>query len=290
METFSRGSNTVVEFNIERKMIKTNGLNLFCRDTGGDGTAMLCLHGRWGRGETWIDLISRYAGRYRVIAPDQRGHGLSDRPMARYAGEDLAGDAHGLIQRLNCGLVIVVGHSMGGRVAAYLTALYPLDVKALAILDEPAEGREKLSDLAPEKIAPVDKLTTDWPTPYPSYDAAVRHLSERFPRSTNVRYFMDSLMETAAGYDYMFSRHAMSAINQYSQRWHHLLPQLKCPVLLVRAAESWCLLAEEAAGMRTAIEDCTYFEVSDSDHMVYADNPGEFYSGFEEFLQKVEGP
>ena len=133
----------------------------------------------------------------------------------------------------------------------------------------------------------MDKLTADWPTPYSSYEEALRDLSQRFLRETNVRYFLDSLVETEQGYDFLFSRYAMSAIDVYRQEWYHILSQIQCPVLFVRAEESWCLSAEEADKMRSLIKNCTYCEVSDSDHMVYADNPGQFYPQFDEFLGKI---
>jgi len=268
-------------------MIEVNGLNLFCRDTGSGKQAILCLHGKWGRGETWTDFMFRYMDRYRIIAPDQRGHGLSDKPVTRYAADDFAADAHELIKKLECAPVIAVGHSLGGRNAAYLAALHPREVKALAILDQQAEDPGMLSDLAPQKVPPVDKLTADWPTPYSTYEQAVRDLSQRFGRETNIRYFLDSLVETVEGYDFLFSRYAMSAIDVYRQSWYHLLPEIKCPVLFVRAEDSWCLSAEEADKMRALIKDCTYFEVANSDHMVYADNPEEFYPQFEQFLRGI---
>jgi len=275
------------ESKIKRAMIKVNGLNLFYRDTRSNNQSILCLHGKWGRGETWTDLMFRYKDRYRIITPDQRGHGLSDKPIARYAGEDFAEDTYQLIKRLECGPAIVVGHSMGGRNAAYLAALYPQEVKALAILDQQAEDPEKLSNLPPEKVSPVDKLTADWPTPYPTYEEALRDLRKRFSRETNVRYFLESLVETVEGYDFLFSRYAMAAIGEYRQEWYHILPQIQCPVLLVRAKDSWCLSEQEAKKMRTLIKDCTYFEVANSDHMVYADNPDEFYPQFERFISTV---
>ena len=40
--------------------------------------------------------------------------------------------------------------------------------------------------------------------------------------------------------------------------------------------------------MKTKIPDCTYYEVTNSDHMVYADNPAEFEAGFERFLEGLE--
>jgi pimeloyl-ACP methyl ester carboxylesterase len=273
---------------IRRAMVEVNGLKLFYRDTGSNNQSMLCLHGRWGRGETWTDFMMRYRDQYRIIAPDQRGHGLSDRPVARYAAQDLARDAYELIKELECGPTIVVGHSMGGTVAAYLAALYPQEVRGVAILDQSAEGPGSVSDLPPDKVPAVDELTAEWPTPYPTYEEAAQHLSEQFSGAGR-RYFLESLVETVEGYDFLFSRYAMSAIAEYRQQWHHILPRIQCPVLLVRAANSWCLSEEEAARMRPLIQDCTYFEVTHSDHMVYADNPGEFYPQFERFIGRLDG-
>ncbi len=273
---------------IKRALVQVNGVDLFYRDTGSGKPLMLCLHGKWGRGETWVDFMSRYQDRYRVIAPDQRGHGLSGRPVARYAAQDLAADAYGILDYLGCGPAIVVGHSMGGRVAAYLAALYPQEVKALAVLDSPFEGPDSLSTLPPNQVEPLDELTADWPTPYTTYQAAVQHLSGLMGAGAGLRYFLDSLVETVEGYDFMFSRYAMTALSEYRQDSRSILSHITCPVLLVRAANSWALSKEEAGGVRTLIKDCTYFEVANSDHMVYADNPDEFYPQFDRFLNRVQ--
>ena len=267
--------------------IRVNGINIFYRDTGGQGHPMLCLHGRWGRGETWRDLMARYRGTYRIIAPDQRGHGLSDKPRAGYAAEDFAADAHELLQTLGCGRAIVVGHSMGARVAAHLVAAFPARVKALAILDEGSGSPAGFPDLPPEKIPDLDNLTADWPIPYLTRDEARQHLKKRFGRDSNVAYFMDSLVEVPGGFGFLFSERAMREIGKQYRSWNHLLPGFECPVLLVRASNSWVLSVEEAEYMRTNIPDCTYYEVTNSDHMVYADNPEVFYGPFEKFLARV---
>ncbi len=272
------------EQRIKRGVQKTNGLNIFYRDSGSGKTPVLCLHGKWGRGETWIDLMSRYGDTFRVIAPDQRGHGLSDKPVARYAGEDFAADSYELLKTLDCLPAIVVGHSIGGRNAAYLAANYPQAVKSLVLLDATADGPDTLSNLSPDEISSIDNFTKDWPTPYRYYQEAVNDLSQRFPRKTNVQYFLDSLSESINGYDFLFSRQAMSAIDVYYQGWRHILKQIQCPVLLVRAESSWYLSKEEAEKMKKTLHHCTYFEVSNSDHMVYVDNTEEFYLGLDKFI------
>jgi 2-succinyl-6-hydroxy-2,4-cyclohexadiene-1-carboxylate synthase len=271
---------------LKRGFVYVNRVDIFYRDTLAGDETILCLHGRWGRGETWSEFMARYRDCYRIIAPDQRGHGLSDRPEGCYSGEVLAEDMYELVRRLGAAPVIAVGHSMGGRIAGTLAAIHPDAVRALAILDEPA-GTPGHTFRLSDGGRPVDPLTSEWPTPYPTYLHAIAHLRDELARETNVRYFLESLDETELGYDYLFSRFAMGALSRDYHDWYDLLERIECPTLLVRAAESWCLSKEEAEKIRQAIPHCRYFEVSGSDHMVYADNPEEFYYGFDLFLSKL---
>lgn len=222
---------------LKRDTAYVNRVNIFYRDTRDGDETIVCLHGRWGRGETWSDFIARYRERYRIIAPDQRGHGLSDKPEGRYSGEVLAEDIHELLRALGCAPAIVVGHSMGGRVAGTLAALHPESVRALAILDEPAGTPGHTCKLGDDGT-PVDPLTSEWPTPYSTYQQALDDLRARFARETNVRYFLESLEETEDGYDFLFSRQAMGALSRDYHDWYDLLPGITCPALLVRADES----------------------------------------------------
>jgi pimeloyl-ACP methyl ester carboxylesterase len=248
------------------------------------GENMLCLHGQWGRGETWVNLINRYRDRYRVIAPDQRGHGLSDRPICRYASEDLARDAHGLLNILKAVPTIVIGHSLGGRVGAYLAALFPEDVRALVMVEASPSGPEKVSSIEPHKLQAFDELTSQWPVPYTTHQEAVEDLEMRFPRATTIAFFLDSLAETEDGYDFQFSRFAMAAINEYMEDWYHILPAIRCPVFLVHAEESRNISSSTVKKMCELIENCVYAKVSGSDHMVYVENPEVFYELLDAFL------
>ena len=277
------------ELNITQATVNVNGVDIFYRDTGGaDKPVMLCLHGRWGRGETYNEFIQHYHKRYRIIAPDQRGHGLSSKPVATYRGEDMAADMHELLKYLGIGSAIIVGHSMGARIAGYFAALFSQATIALAILDEPADAPENTNNFTPEQIPSDDKLTSQWPTPFTSYAEAKQFLKNKFPFQTSVDYFMHSLAEISEGYDFMFSRYSIRAIEEYWVSWYDLLPKFTCPVLLVRATESWCLSAESAEKMKPMIKNLTYFEVSNSDHMVYTDNPEEFFPQFDKFLNSIK--
>ncbi len=82
---------------------------------------VLLVHG-WlaSGGLNWFQTFDHLGDRYRVIAPDLRGHGRGIRSRRRFTLADCADDIAELIEHLDCGPVIVVGYSMGGPVAQLL--------------------------------------------------------------------------------------------------------------------------------------------------------------------------
>ncbi len=269
---------------VKRKYARLDGLDLFYRDTETDGPLMLCLHGRFGRGETWLDLIRQYAGRFRIIAPDQRGHGLSDKPRTKYTSDEMAQDAALLLEQIDSGPALVIGHSMGGRIAGYLAALHPRVVSSLVILDQTAKGPETASTLELENLPPKDSFTADWPLPFSSYRQAREFLLHRTQSEVRTNYYLDSLVEREDGYHMLFSQQATSAIFEYQEDWFHLLPRISQPVLLVRAKDSEELTNADSERMQSLLRNSYAIEVSRPEHHVYLSDPPEFYSALDEFL------
>jgi len=269
---------------VARKSVDVDGLKLFYRDTETSGPLLLCLHGRFGRGETWLDFIGRYSNRFRIVAPDQRGHGLSDKPQTKYTSEEMAADAAALIEKIDSGPAIVVGHSMGGRIAGYLSALHESLVSALVILDQTAKGPKSPSTLELGNLPPKDSFTADWPLPFSSYKQAREFLLHKTQSDIRANYYLDSLVEREDGYHILFSQQATSAIFEYQEDWFHLLPSISQPVLLVRAKNSAELSETDAERMRSILASAQVAEVSRPEHHVYLSNPDEFYTVMDDFL------
>jgi pimeloyl-ACP methyl ester carboxylesterase len=109
-------------------------LNVHFAGTGAD---VLLLHGITGCGLYWsVQMANLVAAGYRVIAPDGRGHGTSDR-TADYATASIAEDAAALITELGLHKPTIIGHSMGGAQSLYLASEHPELVGRL-ILEDPA--------------------------------------------------------------------------------------------------------------------------------------------------------
>jgi 2-succinyl-6-hydroxy-2,4-cyclohexadiene-1-carboxylate synthase len=270
-----------------RNLVKLPGIEIFYRDTKTAAPAILCLHGRWGRGETWIEFMRHYGGRYRVIAPDLRGHGLSGKPVARYTAAEMASDMIALLDHLRIERAIVVGHSMGGHAAGYLAAAHPGYVRALAILDKSANGPDAPSPVALDELEIIDPETKDWPMPFASLLEAREVIRKAEGSELSYQYFMNSLVETMDGYRMLFSPQAIAANIAYYAKWYDLLPGIKCPVMLVRAKGGAAVPDDDFGKMRAMIPDCVAYEMSNPDHNVHLANAGEFYGYFDEFLARL---
>src|SRR3712207_6026671 len=100
---------------IERA-IMANGVSLNVRDWGGQGPALVLLHGLASTSHIWDLAAPLLAQRARVVAFDQRGHGLSQQPADGYDFATVVADLDAVLQELSIARPILVGHSWGGNV------------------------------------------------------------------------------------------------------------------------------------------------------------------------------
>ena len=104
-------------------------------DWGGDGPPLLVLHGLASSAH-WYDLVAPLLrDQFRVVAPDQRGHGQTTSAASGYDWRTLADDLAGLLDQLGIDQAFVMGHSWGGHVASNFAAFHPGRVKRLVMID-----------------------------------------------------------------------------------------------------------------------------------------------------------
>ncbi|HEY4824943.1 MAG TPA: alpha/beta fold hydrolase [Solirubrobacteraceae bacterium] len=102
-----------------RTVIAPGRGELFLRDSGGDGPAVMLLHGWIASADlNWHGAYEPLAqAGYRVLAIDHRGHGRGLRTLDRFRLVDCAGDAAAAVAVLGVASAIFVGYSMGGAIA-----------------------------------------------------------------------------------------------------------------------------------------------------------------------------
>jgi pimeloyl-ACP methyl ester carboxylesterase len=138
-----------------RRLALATGLTYNVLEWGADhpgDTTVVLVHGFLDLARGWDEVPARLASRFHVIAPDLRGHGDSDRVGAGgyYHFFDYLPDLDEVITRLGRDRIAMVGHSMGGSVAAYWAGMRPARLRALALLEGigPPEATTPLPDRA----------------------------------------------------------------------------------------------------------------------------------------------
>ncbi len=111
-----------------------NDVRLNVVDEGKGNPALVFLHFYGGSSQTWAGVAEALRDEYRVIRYDHRGWGKSDKPSSGYSIVSLAKDALALIDALQLDEYILIGHSMGGKVAQYVAAQRPKGLKQLLLV------------------------------------------------------------------------------------------------------------------------------------------------------------
>ncbi|MBW4025526.1 MAG: alpha/beta fold hydrolase [Proteobacteria bacterium] len=115
-------------------MLKANGIHLQVEQRGAGSPTLVFLHYWGGSARTWRHVVDRLVDDFRTVALDQRGWGRSAAPATGYALADLADDAQAVIRALDLERYILVGHSMGGKVAQLIASRRPRGLMGLALI------------------------------------------------------------------------------------------------------------------------------------------------------------
>lgn len=127
----------------QRRRVTLHGREVAYTDHPGKGPAMVLLHGVGSSAEGWDESAALLSSNgSRVICVDLPGHGDSSRERGDYSLGALASTVRDLIDHLNLGPVILVGHSLGGGISLQFLYQYPSHVRGLVLVSSGGLGRE----------------------------------------------------------------------------------------------------------------------------------------------------
>lgn len=133
------------DFRIEE--IKRDDATIHVR-VGGQGPAVVMLHGFADTGDMWAPLAEALAPDHTVVVPDLRGMGLSSHPERGYDKKTQGGDVARVLDTLRIPKADVVTHDIGNMVGYAFAGQYPERVLRFVVMDAPLPG-----------IGPWDEIT-----------------------------------------------------------------------------------------------------------------------------------
>lgn len=261
--------------------VSLRGRRFALTDFGGPGSPVLALHGHFGRGRMYAPLAAALAPAYRVIALDQRGHGLTG-GGGPFTLDEYVADAAALLDELRPGPVPVVAHSTGAVAAYALAARHPDLVSALVVEDIGA-----VTD-RPVVAHPVLDVT-GWPTWAVDRESLRAQIESR--GIPDASYFLDSAERDRAtgGWRLLFEPAHMMA-SQEAMRgdfWSEWLGSA-CPALLMHGEHSPLLPPGHAREMARLRPRTTLREFAGCGHWIHDDAPKEYAWAVGRFLGSLE--
>lgn len=259
---------------VQHPFITAHGVRLAYTDFGGDAPPLVALHGHFSVGRTFERLARHLEGRWRVIALDQRGHGLSDAP-GDYSRDGYVRDVVALIDALALAPAVVLGHSLGGVNAYQLAARHPERVRALVI-----------EDIGAVVEGGFEAFLAGWPHRFPTRETLARFLAERVPGGEE--YFLESAAEFDDGWGFRFQYdHMIRSQRQIiGDHWADWLAST-CPALLLHGEKSWGLSTVQAREMVDRRPNTELALFPHCGHAIHHEDPAGFCRAVEAFLSAL---
>ena len=225
-----------------KHLMLPDGVQLSLRDAG-QGHPLLMLHG-WSQSAAMFRYqIEEFSRVTRVLAPDLRGHGLSDKPAFGYRIASLARDVNELLDQLGVDCADMLGWSMGASVLwSFIDLFGSRRIRKLVLVDEPAcvvqlpgmSANEIAEAGAIVDLAGLQSLIAGLLGPE---SLAVRRafldgMLSKHPTEETRQWLMDESLKMPPAYA------AALLLDHATQDWRDLIPRIDVPTLVVGGESS----------------------------------------------------
>jgi pimeloyl-ACP methyl ester carboxylesterase len=261
----------------------------------GSGSALLLVHGIGDSSRTWLPVIPGLARDHTVIAPDLLGHGDSAKPRADYAVGAYACGMRDLLDVLQIARVTIVGHSLGGGVAAQFAYQFPERCERVVLVGSGGVGREvhpMLRMLAAPGCELVLPLATSRPARW-----AVRRMRGPLERLGGLGFGADfgyvsdrydGLQDATARRAFVRTlRGVVDGRGQSVTMLDRSYLAAGIPTLLVWGAHDRVVPLQHAAVAHSAMPGSRLVVFGEAGHMPHRDDPARFEAEVRRFLAET---
>ncbi len=255
-------------------------MNLYFREFG-SGKSLIIVHGLFGMSDNWVSLGKQFAKNFRVIIPDLRNHGRSPHSQV-FDFPSMEEDLLELIEEETDGEVMLLGHSLGGRIAVNLTLHHPQLVKKLVIVDISLRRYPPLEDQL-HLMQVMQQLDLSKINRRSEAESKLKHLT---PSLRLRQFLLKNLYWLERGK--LAWRMNLQVINEN-------IPALfgaggapgvyKGPTLFIKGEKSDYIKDGDLEVINEKFPGSRIRTIEGASHWVHADRPGEFYQVVSDFLQ-----
>ncbi|MEN8225118.1 MAG: alpha/beta fold hydrolase [Bacteroidota bacterium] len=259
-------------------------MNLHFRKYG-QGKPLIILHGIFGISDNWVSFGKQVAELgFEVYIPDQRNHGRSPHHHAfnYYA---LTEDLLEFLERHHIEDPVILGHSMGGKVAMRFTLENPHDVSALVIVDTSMRTYVSHSHhrLLIDAMRSVDFSSVN------SRKGVEEHLSGLIDSQRIRQFLMKNLFwkeKHLLGWRIKLDTIDLNLDSMYDGVFYSSV--FNKPTLFVKGGKSDYIIEEDIPDIKKNFPNMDIVTIENGTHWVHADAPDDFFNHIAGFLNKIK--
>jgi len=244
----------------------------------GKGQPFLILHGYFGMSDNWKTLGNQFAENYEVHLIDQRNHGRSFHSND-FDYELLVEDVYAYIQHYNLKKIILLGHSMGGKVAMLFAVTYPEFIDKLII-----------ADISPKYYQPnhqsilvaLNSVNFSLHNTRSKVEEALRI----YMKDEGVLQFMlkNVYRKNKESLAFRFNLHSLTLNNSEVGEALPSFTHFDGQTLFLRGENSNYITSEDAPLIEAHFANSKIVTVKNAGHWLHAENPTQFYAEISAFL------
>lgn len=264
-----------------KEVARVRGIEMAFDDTGGNGAALVLLHGFPFDCSMWRGQAEAFGGEFRIVAPDLRGLGETPLDGKEMSIEGMAEDVAALLDELKLGRIILGALSMGGYVAFEFFRKFPERVRALILADtrpqadteENRRAREVNAQRAlKEGMAPIVESMLP-----KLFSARTRERGGEVLERVREMMFRTNPAGAAAALRAMAVRRDQT----------DLLPSINVPTLIIVGSEDAITPPADSEAMSAKIDGSRLVVLEGAGHISNVEQPEEFNRALAEFLRAL---
>ncbi len=276
-----------------------------------DGEPIILLHGFPESHRTWREVAPALAEEYRVLAPDQRGFGASDKPVGveKYKADETVADILALADAYGIGRFTLVGHDWGGAIAWAAALKHGDRINALVIVNAPHPWIFQRSVIDDREQRAASQYIRAFQSPMMEKSIDAMGLDSFFEKTFGSHADLASIPdeERRAYLDDWKREGALTAMLNWYRASNIVVPapeegeprpawtrspfpRVTVPTLVIWGMQDKALLPLQLDGLNMLVDDLEVVRVEEAGHFIPWERPEPVVTAIRAFMKRTQAP
>lgn len=260
-------------------------MELFYRKYGTANKYIIILHGLYGASDNWVGIAKQLSNNYTVFIPDQRNHGQSPHSND-FNYKFLINDLNEFISKNKISNPIIIGHSMGGKVAMYFNYTFPNIVKKQIIIDIfPKDYTNNSTNNF--HINTINFMKSLNLKTFKNRKEISEFVFNKINDKRLTHFFIKNLKLENNIFKWKINVDVISKEfnNIVSENYNKEMNNILTPSLFIKAQNSYYIDNNDIKNLKNIFKNYKFYQINESSHWVHSDKPKELINVIINFLK-----